>query len=558
MSTDSLRRPLIGIVLTYAGGTWLGLAGHSPPFPPLAWVAAAGVVAGLCAVLPWKGPVRAPPSRTWNALRSGAVYMVVLLAAWLSAGVRGGGGPVPGGEPTGGERVELTGVVIGDVDVRAATGSGSRVREFPLRVEQWRSPGGEDRPARGARIRVRWYGPYGPARPSGRGGTRTPAYGERWRLSGSVRVWMPRGRARRYVTLHTGPRGSRFLSDGHGWGAAAWCYRTRRHAAAALAAGIEDYPGTVGILHALLLGYRSRLADDTRDVFTTTGTLHIFAISGLHVGIICWLLTFVLGACRVSRIYWVLFLGPLLAAYTLATGARPSAVRACIMVVVYYLAPLLGRRADAPSALAFAGLATLAVAPRQLCDTGFIFSFSVVAGLIAFYPRFEGVLRGLWRPDPLRLGLEARWVEWLRGAGRYACSVTAVSCSAWLVSAPLTAHFFGRFAPAALLGNLLVIPLAFAIVLTGCLSLVSGALLPVLGEVFNGTNLALVWLLVRSMEWVEKVPFGSVRCGRFPLWGLLCWYAVLSLFHLATAGSGDGGRAGPPENNRQEAGGVGS
>ena len=314
------------------------------------------------------------------------------------------------------------------------------------------------------------------------------------------------------------------------------CFRFRRNASEYLSAGIEDHPDAVALSRALLLGVRGEISSEARQVFRATGTLHIFAISGLHVGMICLMIRVVLCRFRISRVHWVLFIAPLLVFYTIVTGARASAVRACIMAIIYYLAPLLGRKADVASALALAGLLILLVSPGQLLDVGFVFSFVVVAGIVVYYPIFERPLRRLWEVDPLRLQKEHRIIGALRGCVRYICTLTAISCSAWLASAPLTAYYFGRFAPVALPANLVVIPLVFLIVLAGCLSLLLGSCVWVLAEIFNNANLALIYLLSHTMQGICSIPFGSLDIPRPSIWLVLLWYFVLGSLALYLRG----------------------
>ena len=63
------------------------------------------------------------------------------------------------------------------------------------------------------------------------------------------------------------------------------CYTLRRHCGKILDRGLEQFPEHRGLLHALMLGYREALPEDWHTAFAETGTLHIFAISGLHVGV---------------------------------------------------------------------------------------------------------------------------------------------------------------------------------------------------------------------------------------------------------------------------------
>jgi len=373
---------------------------------------------------------------------------------------------------------------------------------------------------------VFWY-PAGDDQPQEDNGITVPGYGERWSMMGRIRRWQG-GRPGTLPIAHVDWYRSRFLSAGHGSAFLECCFTSRRAAAGRLSLGIDDFPEAVNVVHALLLGYRARLDPRIRDLFADTGTLHVFAISGLHVGMVAGLIIFVLTAFRLSRVYWVLFVGPLLLMYTCATGMKASAVRACIMAITYFSAPLLRRRSDGFSSLAFAALAILVARPSQLFDVGFIFSFVVVIGLISMYPLFEKPLRRLWEPDPLRLQPERRWVKAARGALRYPGSLAALSCSAWLASAPLTATFFERFSPIALVSNVIVIPLAFLIVLAGCLSLVLGSCVSVLAEVFNHANVALVWLLVHGIAVMDAVPCGSCRVPGPPRLLVLLWYAGLA------------------------------
>ncbi|MBN1669498.1 MAG: ComEC/Rec2 family competence protein [Kiritimatiellae bacterium] len=425
-----------------------------------------------------------------------------------------------------GTRLECVGRVVGEPD---ETASGAGAWRFPLRLEAARAAGTTGWQGAAGRLTVRWRGrPCDP----------TPRYGQRWLLRGRVTAWGgPAPGARPPAGLRGPPErgdylladgpGAVLLEEGRGSRVVAGCFAARRYAAARLADGIEPFRTHVALLHALLLGYRHRLPAAVREDFIATGTLHIFAISGLHVGIIVLLITFVLNAGKIPRVYWGLFLFPLVVGYTLATGARPSAVRACVMALVYFAAVLLDRKPDMPAALALSAVLILAVAPAQVFDVGFIFSFVVVAGLVCLYPRIERPLRRLWQADPLRVEPEKKRVRLLRRAGRYVASLFAVSCSAWLVSAPLTAYFFGRLSLSAPVGNLVVVPLAFLVVLGGCLSLVFGALVPILGQLFNHANVVLISLLLRIMAALARVPCGSVEIERFPFAGVLLWYVAL-------------------------------
>lgn len=531
------RRPLVGLVLCYVAGTWFGFTVDVSPLLVLESAGFSLILSLLCLLV-----FRSSSSSSRWRPSIFLLHLCVLFVAW-SAAVVHPQGPLQtmltGLINKSGERIEIKGVVSGDPDVRPMSDGKRSVWSFPFRVEEIRC--GERSWDEGhGRICVFWYGP--PFRLSQdyngrvdhacpdysgdgqkRRGVRPPGYGEQWLISGTVRQYSHSGEC----YLNTNWNKTRFLSAGNGWWFAERCYAARRDAAEYISLGIEDYPLAVGLMHALLLGYRGHMPEDVREVFASTATLHIFAISGLHVGIIAMLVTFVLRAIRISRVYWVLVLAPLLIGYTLATGARASAIRACVMAIIYFLAPLVGRRADSFSGIAMAALVILVAAPSQLFDVGCIFSFVVIMGLIVLYPHFERPIRRLWEPDPWRIQPERWWIAKFRSCGQYVGSLCALSCSAWLVSTPLTAYFFGRFPLIALPGNLLVIPLAFLIVLSACLSFVLGSCVTTLAVVFNHSSLALIAVLIHGMKLMANVPYGSIIMSRPPLWIILLWYLVL-------------------------------
>ena len=156
-------------------------------------------------------------------------------------------------------------------------------------------------------------------------------------------------------------------------------------------------------MQALLLGYRDDLPKTVRQDFVSTGTVHIFAISGAHVRMMAFLSIQLLRALGIPMARWFFFLAPMLAVYTITTGAATSAIRACAMASMMLAAPVLKRRPDAISGLAVAAIGILACSPAQLGDLGFLLSFTAVAGLLALQPLFDAGAVRLFRRDDWQL-----------------------------------------------------------------------------------------------------------------------------------------------------------
>lgn len=284
-----------------------------------------------------------------------------------------------------------------------------------------------------------------------------------------------------------------------------WGSIWRESAAKRLETGMENHPVQTAVLKALVLGYRQEIPTDTMDVFRRTGSLHIFAISGLHVGIVGLLLVIVLKSVGVPRDWFGIYLLPLLFMYVVATGMKSSALRAMVMAGVFLLAPLFRRKPDIPNSVAFAAILLLVLNPLDLQSAGFIFSFVVVVFIVMVF----SVL-----PDQL---LRGGWIK------SYGVSLVITSFSASLASLPMTAFYFGRFSPIALLGNLAVVPLTFCIVLSGWLSV----LIPVASSVFNHAALVFIDLMLYSVKWLDQLPGSSFVVDQPPWPAVVLWYGSL-------------------------------
>jgi competence protein ComEC len=116
---------------------------------------------------------------------------------------------------------------------------------------------------------------------------------------------------------------------------------------------------------------------------------------------------------------------------------------------------------------------------------------------------------------------------------RNGVSLVTVSIAAWAASAPLTAYFFGRFAPGTVIANLAVIPLAFLIVVAACLSMVFGPIFPLMGILFNNANIGLVSVLMAVLSGVTALPGSHFLVDPPPAAWVWMWYAILGILVLA-------------------------
>jgi competence protein ComEC len=218
-----------------------------------------------------------------------------------------------------------------------------------------------------------------------------------------------------------------------------------------------------GILHALLLGRRSRLDPYIREAFRRSGLSHILAVSGLHIGLVG-ILAFsgtmflarrldFLTARRDARSAAALFSILPVVAYTLITGANPPAVRACVMAVVIFLALAVGRSAEHLNSLILAAMVILLLSPPALFSPAFQLSFMAVLFIIKAVDTFPR----LFQRRDIRRGKELLF----SGAARY----LAVSAAAVVGTFPLVGFHFHHLTATGILTSLLAIPLCALVIL---------------------------------------------------------------------------------------------
>ena len=222
------------------------------------------------------------------------------------------------------------------------------------------------------------------------------------------------------------------------------------------------------VLKGMLLGLRSELSPDILDAFRNSGSIHILAVSGLHVGLIATICFFGFSLLRLPRKATDLLTIAVVILYACLVGFRPSVFRASLMAVIYLISRIIERDRDPFNLLAFAALVLLLINPAQLWDVGFQLSFAAVASIVYLAPKWErfiGRICGLVRTDsavdPDRV-MRPRTV-WGRAAWWLAMGF-GVTLSAQVGTTLIGAWHFHRFYPIGLVAGLFAVGLAALLV----------------------------------------------------------------------------------------------
>jgi ComEC/Rec2-related protein len=311
--------------------------------------------------------------------------------------------------------------------------------------------------------------------------------------------------------------------------------KARHRMAKAITRDLEGEHDICAILQAMVLGMRDEASPELEEPFRFSGTLHIFAVSGLHVGIFALIAWLTLKPFGLSRAQVTLLLIPLLFFYAFITGWRPSAVRAATMATVFLASFCVRREPRLLNSLGLAALLILAFNSNQLFLPGFELSFAVLLSIIMFTKALQRPFRLWLYPDPfLPTSLLEDHEQRAYAFRRWFGDIVSVSTAAWFGSLPLMAATFHLATPVAIFANCLLMPLGFCILLTAAMSMLC-SLVGLLGPfniLFNNANFVLVNGLMALAEAFAQVPGGHfLVSGRLPFTQAPVEVTVLDLPH---------------------------
>jgi competence protein ComEC len=240
------------------------------------------------------------------------------------------------------------------------------------------------------------------------------------------------------------------------------------------------------VLEAMVLGDDEAVAAGPIDDFRRSGLLHILAVSGENVVLLCTMGSFVLTLCRLRRDLRAVVLIPSVIVYVIVTGATPSIVRAGVSGVVALLASLSSRPTDGWFLWLVPGAFMLTGNPNVLFDVSFQLSFAAVAGLLL-----------LSRPLTRALSFLPPWLA----------EPAAITSAASVSTAPVSIATFGQASlvavPANIAGGFVLGPIMFL----GMLSVFAGFVWSVLSVPLNVVAGLFTGFLLTVAAWFGDLSF---------------------------------------------------
>lgn len=381
----------------------------------------------------------------------------------------------------------------------------------------WRDPG--QAPHHGDRIqfRAKLHPPTGSFNP---GGFDYAAYLERQGIQA--------------VGTVSGPDAVRVIATGgseRGWGVWNRIDRWRGTIRDAAIRSLEQ--PALGIFLGIVIGERGYLDQELQDWFMVTGTVHLLSISGSHLGLVAfvvfwlvrhavlrlpapWLLTLsrVLTPSRVA----VVFTWPTVALYALLAGAELATIRSLVMITVGLATVWFGYERHLRHATAAAAILIVMHDPRAVFDISFQLSFLSVLTIV----------QCAWWLQRREDGTETTGSTWVGTFGRYVLEALAISGAVTLATLPLVALYFHQVPWLGIVTNLVAVPFTGAVLvplglLSGAWTIAAGA--EALPAGFWQERL-LEWL-VEGLRWFVDIPGGEWHVAAPSLPAILLFYSAL-------------------------------
>ncbi|MCX7862049.1 MAG: competence protein ComEC family protein [Bacteroidales bacterium] len=274
------------------------------------------------------------------------------------------------------------------------------------------------------------------------------------------------------------------------------------------------------ITSAIVLGYKNDIDAEIQQAYASAGATHILAVSGLHVGVVYLVISFMLSFLKRNKyLFWIHLIVVLLFLwfYALVTGLSPSVLRATTMFSFVAIARSIKRKTNIYNTISASALFLLMFNPFQLFEIGFQLSYMAVLGIVYFQPKFKNLL---YVKNKM---LDNVW------------SLICVTLAAQLVTTPLSLYYFHQFPVYFLLSGIVLVPLV-SLVIYNALLLFTFSWLPIVAQYIAFPLQELVTFMNDFTIFIEQLPYSVIQPIFMSFLLLILSYAfILSLSYFFTS-----------------------
>jgi len=267
-----------------------------------------------------------------------------------------------------------------------------------------------------------------------------------------------------------------------------------------------------GMAEALLVGYKDDLDKTMVQSYSNTGVVHVIAISGMHLGLIYWLLALATGPLKkrkhLRRAVPVIVISGLWL-FALLAGGGPSILRSAVMFTCIVIGESLERKTFIYNSLAASAFILLCINPFWLWDAGFQLSYTAVLSIVIF-------MKPIYN-----------WFYFKNKLADTIWKLMAVTLAAQVLTTPVSMYHFHQFPVYFLFTNLLAVPLSGLIVLLEIL-LCAVTFIPAVAHATGNTIQWLIAAMNHFIEYMERLPFSLWTGMQVNLLQVILLYAVIT------------------------------
>lgn len=258
------------------------------------------------------------------------------------------------------------------------------------------------------------------------------------------------------------------------------------------------YKKNSDFINSILLGQRENLSQEQNDIFQRSGTSHIIAISGLHTGILCAIISFLIGG--INKFYKLLILFIIINIYMLIVGASPSIVRSIYFITILYLSVFLDKKVDGISTLSIVGIFLVINNPYIIYNTSFQLSFLATLSIIYFYSYINRILK---------------------------ISIISLTISANILTLPIIYYNFKGISIISIIGNLIVVPFIGIIMYLSIISIFLFNLNIEISKFIAKINYIIVNIIYYSLEKISDLYFVYIEIENPKIYYVIIYYIII-------------------------------
>ena len=270
----------------------------------------------------------------------------------------------------------------------------------------------------------------------------------------------------------------------------------------------------LGVAEALLIGYRNDLDKNLVQQYSNTGVVHIIAISGLHLGMIYFLLLLLFKPF--AKFQLTKFIKPIvilivLWGFSCMAGAAPSILRSAVMFTFLVIAESCNKRTNMYNSLTASAFVILLINPFSLWDVGFQLSYTAVLSIVIFQKHINN-----WFYFKNKL-LHAIW------------KLNAITLSAQFLTLPIVLYHFHQFPTLFIVTNIFAVPFS-GIILYDCLLLLITSFIPAISTLVGKSVELAIWLLNQFIITADALPYSvykAIQINNAQVWFL---FIVIAAF----------------------------